>query len=40
MALAVARVKELLNAVPEKISVRLSGNMLKNAMGVEFPAQE
>ncbi len=37
VALAVARVKELLNAVPEKISVRLSGNMLKNAMGVGIP---
>ena len=37
VALAVAKVKELLNAVPEKTDVYLSANVLKNAMGVGIP---
>ena len=37
VALCVARAKELLGAVPEKIQVLLSANMLKNAMGVGIP---
>lgn len=37
VALAVAKSKELLNAVPERIDVHLSANMLKNAMGVGIP---
>lgn len=37
VALCAAKARELLGAVPEKISVRLSGNMLKNAMGVGIP---
>lgn len=37
VALCVAKVTELLGSVPEKISVALSGNMLKNAMGVGIP---
>jgi len=37
VALAVAKVKELLNAIPEKIDVYLSANILKNAMGVGIP---
>ena len=37
VALAVAKLKELLNAVPEQITVLLSANMLKNAMGVGIP---
>lgn len=36
-ALCVARATELLGAFPEKIDVALSGNMLKNAMGVGIP---
>lgn len=36
-ALCVARATELLGAIPEKIDVALSGNMLKNAMGVGIP---
>lgn len=37
VALAVAKVKELLGEVPDKITVLLSANMLKNAMGVGIP---
>lgn len=37
VALCVARAKELLGRWPEKIDVLLSGNMLKNAMGVGIP---
>ena len=37
VALAVAKVKELLNTIPEKIDVYLSANVLKNAMGVGIP---
>ena len=37
VALCVAKAKEVLGSVPEKIEVALSGNMLKNAMGVGIP---
>lgn len=37
VALCTARAAELLGAVPEKIDVRLSANILKNAMGVGIP---
>jgi len=37
VALAVAKVKELLGSVPENMTVLLSANMLKNAMGVGIP---
>ena len=37
VALCVAKVTEQLGTIPEKIEVRLSGNMLKNAMGVGIP---
>lgn len=37
VALCVAKATEILGAVPEKIDVRLSGNVLKNAMGVGIP---
>lgn len=37
VALCVAKAKELLGSVPEKISLRLSSNILKNAMGVGIP---
>ena len=37
VALAVAKVKELLKVVPEKLDVFLSANVLKNAMGVGIP---
>ena len=37
VALCVARAAEILGAKPEKISVRLSANILKNAMGVGIP---
>lgn len=37
VALAVAKATELLDAVPEHITVSLSANMLKNAMGVGIP---
>ena len=40
VALAVAKVKELLGAVPDKITVMLSANMLKNAMGVGIPGTD
>ena len=37
VALGVAKATELLGTTPEKIEVALSGNMLKNAMGVGIP---
>ena len=37
VALCVAKAKELLEAFPVEINVELSGNMLKNAMGVGIP---
>ena len=37
VALAVARAKEVLGTIPDKIEVSLSSNMLKNAMGVGIP---
>jgi len=37
VALAVARAKETLGSVPKQITVWLSANMLKNAMGVGIP---
>lgn len=37
VALCVAKVCEMLGEIPEKIYVSLSGNMLKNAMGVGIP---
>jgi len=37
VALCVAKATEILGAVPAKIEVALSGNMLKNAMGVGIP---
>lgn len=37
VALAVSRVKELLEQIPEKLDVYLSANVLKNAMGVGIP---
>ena len=37
VALAVAKAKEVLGGVPKRITVSLSANMLKNAMGVGIP---
>lgn len=37
VALCVAKASELLGTLPEKLSLRLSGNILKNAMGVGIP---
>ncbi len=37
VALAVTKARELLGTVPEKIELRLSGNIIKNAMGVGIP---
>lgn len=37
VALCVARATELLGCIPEKISLQLSANILKNAMGVGIP---
>ena len=37
VALCTARAAELLDTQPEKIEVRLSANILKNAMGVGIP---
>lgn len=37
VALCTAKARELLGRVPDSISVLLSGNMLKNAMGVGIP---
>lgn len=37
VALCVAKATEILGQTPEKISLRLSGNIIKNAMGVGIP---
>ena len=37
VALCVAKATELLGCIPEKISLQLSANILKNAMGVGIP---
>lgn len=37
VAFCVAKAKETLGELPERINVKLSGNMLKNAMGVGIP---
>lgn len=37
VALCVAKATETLGCTPERINVFLSGNMLKNAMGVGIP---
>ena len=37
VALAVARARETLGCMPEKITLRVSANILKNAMGVGIP---
>ncbi len=37
VALCVAKARELLGVVPERIGIRLSANILKNAMGVGIP---
>lgn len=37
VALCVAKAAQILNSIPEKIEVRLSANVLKNAMGVGIP---
>jgi len=37
VALCVAKARETLGAVPEKIDIQLSANILKNAMGVGIP---
>ena len=37
VALCVARAKEILGVVPDRIEVQLSANILKNAMGVGIP---
>ena len=37
VALCVAKSKELLGFLPDKINVQLSANVLKNAMGVGIP---
>lgn len=37
VALCVAKATETLGAVPQKINLRLSGNIIKNAMGVGIP---
>ena len=37
VALAVAKLTELLRSVPDRIDVFLSANVLKNAMGVGIP---
>lgn len=40
VALAVAKAKEVLGEIPDSISVYLSPNMLKNAMGVGIPSTD
>lgn len=40
VALAVAKATELLGCVPEKVLARLSGNIIKNAMGVGIPGSD
>lgn len=37
VALATAKASELLGCMPEKVTARLSGNIIKNAMGVGIP---
>lgn len=37
VSLAVAKAKELLKTVPEQVIAKLSGNIIKNAMGVGIP---
>jgi len=37
VSLCVARATELLGGLPERIELRLSGNIIKNAMGVGIP---
>ena len=37
VSLAVAKATEMLGTVPEKITLSLSGNIIKNAMGVGIP---
>ena len=37
VALCVAKAKELLGAIPDRIELWLSGNIIKNAMGVGIP---
>lgn len=37
VALCVAKATELLGVLPDKVSLRLSGNIVKNAMGVGIP---
>lgn len=37
VALCVAKATEILGTLPERIELRLSGNMIKNAMGVGIP---
>lgn len=37
VALCVARASEVIGKLPEKIEIRLSGNIIKNAMGVGIP---
>ena len=37
VALAVAKSKELLGEIPDRIELKLSANILKNAMGVGIP---
>mgnify|MGYP006886374644 CR=1 FL=1 len=39
VALCTARAAELLGSRPEKVAVRLSANILKNAMGVGIPCR-
>ena len=40
MSLAVAKATELLGMQPEEINLGLSGNIIKNAMGVAFQELE
>jgi len=40
VALAVAKAKELLQCTPDKVIARLSGNIIKNAMGVGIPGSD
>ena len=40
VALCVAKATEVLGVKPEKINVKLSANVLKNAMGVGIPGTE
>ncbi|MBQ0056149.1 MAG: serine dehydratase subunit alpha family protein [Bacteroidales bacterium] len=40
VALAVAKCRELLQCTPEHVSAKLSGNIIKNAMGVGIPGSD